>query len=73
MSFRLSGIATSASTGATMYGHASAESRDRAMDVLETFAGNEKLGLGLDSADPNALIYGGDRRGVVPEVGLEPT
>ena len=40
------------------YGHASTESRDRAMDVLETFAGNETLGLGLDSADPNGLIYG---------------
>ncbi len=55
------------------YGHASTESRDRAMDVLEDFAGNETLGLGLDRVSKDALIYSGIRRGVVPEVGLEPT
>jgi hypothetical protein len=42
------------------------------MDVLEEFAGNESLGLGLDTTGANALIYSGNRRGVVPEVGLEP-
>jgi hypothetical protein len=55
------------------YGHASTESRDKAMDVLEKFAGNETLGLGLDTFGANALIYGGSRRSLVPEVGLEPT
>lgn len=55
------------------YGHASTESKDQAMDVLEKFAGNETLGLGLDTISKDALIYSGMRRGVVPEVGLEPT
>jgi hypothetical protein len=55
------------------YGHASTESRDKAMDVLEKFAGNESLGLGLDTTGANALIYGANSRRVVPEVGLEPT
>ncbi len=55
------------------YGHASTESRDKAMDVLESFAGSETLGLGLDSIGTNALIYEGSRRSLVPEVGLEPT
>jgi integrase len=55
------------------YGHASTESRDKAMDVLEDFAGNETLGLGLDSTGTNGLIYEGSRRSLVPEVGLEPT
>ena len=54
------------------YGHASTESRDKAMDVLESFAGSE-LGLSLDSAGGNAMIYEGNRRVLVPEVGLEPT
>ncbi len=36
------------------YGHASAESRDRAMDALENFAGNEALGLRLDKVDDEA-------------------
>ena len=49
------------------------ESRDKAMDVLEAFAGNETLGLGLDTIPKDALIYSGRRRGLVPEVGLEPT
>ena len=43
------------------------------MDVLEQFAGKERLGLGLDSVGTNALIYEGSRRSLVPEVGLEPT
>ena len=43
------------------------------MDVLEAFAGNETLGLGLDTIPKDALIYSGMRRGLVPEVGLEPT
>lgn len=51
------------------YGHASTESRDRAMDVLEKFAGNESLGLGLDTVGKDALIYSGNQKGVVPEVG----
>ncbi len=55
------------------YGHASTESRDKAMDVLEDFAGKETLGLGLDSIGTNVLIYSGMRGGMVPEVGLEPT
>ena len=55
------------------YGHASTESRDKAIDVLEDFAGNETLGLGLDSTGTNGLIYQGTRRSLVPEVGLEPT
>ncbi len=55
------------------YGHASTESRDLAMDVLESFAGKEKLGLGLDIVPPDVLILSGIGKGVVPEVGLEPT
>lgn len=55
------------------YGHASTESRDKAMDVLEQFAGTQNLGLGLDSVGMNALIFEGMRKGLVPEVGLEPT
>jgi len=55
------------------YGHASTESRDKAMDVLEQFAGSEPLGLGLDNQFDNALLSQGNRRGLVPEVGLEPT
>ncbi|MFN2494234.1 MAG: hypothetical protein ABR501_15270 [Pyrinomonadaceae bacterium] len=47
--------------------------RDQAMDVLEQFAGNESLGLGLDAVSKDALIYSGMRKGLVPEVGLEPT
>jgi hypothetical protein len=43
------------------------------MDVLEQFAGKEHLGFGLDTIDTNALIYGGNSRSLVPEVGLEPT
>jgi hypothetical protein len=43
------------------------------MDVLEDFAGNETLGLGLDSTGTNGAIYEGIRRSMVPEVGLEPT
>ncbi len=41
------------------YGHASTESKDQAMDVLEKFAGNETLGLGLDTISKDALIYSG--------------
>ena len=43
------------------------------MDVLEDFAGNETLGVSLDSVGTNALVYEGSRRSMVPEVGLEPT
>ena len=43
------------------------------MDVLEHFAGTKNLGLGLDSMGINGLIFEGMRRGLVPEVGLEPT
>ena len=42
-------------------------------DVLENFAGKEKLGLGLDKAPSDVLILSGIGKGVVPEVGLEPT
>ncbi len=55
------------------YGHASTESRDQAMDVLERFAGNEGLSLDLDTVERDALIFSEMRRGLVPEVGLEPT
>ena len=55
------------------YGHASIDSGDKAMDVLEQFAGKEHLGLGLDTIDTNALIYRSNSRSLVPEVGLEPT
>lgn len=51
------------------YGHASTESRDQAMDVLEKFAGNENLGLGLDKIGINGLIFEEMRKGLVPEVG----
>ena len=53
--------------------HAATESKDQAMDVLEKFAGNETPGLSLDTTSKDALIYSGMRRGLVPEVGLEPT
>lgn len=55
------------------YGHASTESRDQAMDVLEKFAGNKTLGLGLDTIGNAGVIFEGMRKGMVPEVGLEPT
>ena len=55
------------------YGHASTESRDQAMDVLEKFAGNQNLGLGLDTIGNDGVIFEGMRKGLVPEVGLEPT
>lgn len=55
------------------YGHASEESRAQAMDVLENFAGKQNLGLGLDTVPADALIYSGNQKGLVPEVGLEPT
>jgi integrase len=51
------------------YGHASTESRDRAMGVLEKLATAESLGLGLDTVGKDALIYSGNQKGVVPEVG----
>lgn len=51
------------------YAHASNESRGRAMEVLEKFAGNENLGLGLDSVGKDALIYSGNQKVMVPEVG----
>lgn len=51
------------------YGHASTESKDQAMDVLERFAGNETLGLGLDTVSKDALVYSGIQRGMVPKVG----
>ncbi|MFN2533276.1 MAG: hypothetical protein ABR555_18490 [Pyrinomonadaceae bacterium] len=54
------------------YGHASTESRET-MDVLEQFAGAMNLGLGLDTNAFNGLLFGGMRKGLVPEVGLEPT
>jgi hypothetical protein len=56
------------------YGHASTESRDQAMDVLEKFAGNESLGLGLDTKINNVLFSEGMRKVLVSgKVGLEPT
>jgi integrase len=51
------------------YAHASNESRDRAMGVLEKLATSESLGLGLDTAGNNALIYSGNQKVMVPEVG----
>ena len=50
-----------------------AESKDQAREVLERFAGNETLGLGLDAKFSNVLFSEGIRGGLVPEVGLEPT
>ena len=41
------------------YGRASTESRDQTMDLLETFACKERLGLGLDTVPPDVLILGG--------------
>jgi hypothetical protein len=38
------------------YGHASTESKDQAMEVLEKFAGNETLGLDLVTISKDALI-----------------
>jgi integrase len=55
------------------YGHATTESRDKAMDVLENFAGNETLGLGLDTVRGKVPFSQGMRKRLVPEVGLEPT
>jgi integrase len=55
------------------YGHASTESRDKAMDVLEQFAGKQNLGLDLDTVGMNGVVFEGTRTGLVPEVGLEPT
>ena len=55
------------------YAHASNESRDRAMVVLEKLATSESLGLGLDSVEKEAMVYSGNQKGMVPEVGLEPT
>ena len=55
------------------YGHASVESRHRAMRVLENFAGHQSPGLGVDKMEIDGLIYGVNARGLVPEVGLEPT
>lgn len=51
------------------YGHASTESRDRAMGVLEKLATSETLGLGLDRTAKDAMIYSGNVKGMVPEVG----
>jgi integrase len=51
------------------YGHASTESKDRAMEVLENFAGNENLGLGLDKNFNNAVFSEGNQGNIVPEVG----
>ena len=51
------------------YGHATTESRDRAMGVLEKLATSESLGLGLDTVGKDAMIYSGNQQGLVPEVG----
>jgi integrase len=51
------------------YGHASTESRDRAMDVLEKLAATNSLGLGLDTVGRKSVIYSGNQKGMVPEVG----
>lgn len=51
------------------YAHASNESRDRAMGVLEKLATSESLGLGLDTVGKDALIYSGNQKVMVPEVG----
>ena len=53
------------------YGHASAESRSKAISVLDDFAGTEALGLGLDTKKKGRPIYGGKRSGLVPEERLE--
>ena len=55
------------------YGPASTESKEQAMEVIERFAGNETLGLGLDTKFSSVLFSEGIQRGLVPEVGLEPT
>lgn len=51
------------------YGHASTESRDRAMGVLEKLGESDTLGLGLDRVGKDAVIYSGNQKVLVPEVG----
>lgn len=51
------------------YGHASTESRDRAMGVLEKLGESSTLGLGLDRIGKDGLVYSGNSKGLVPEVG----
>jgi len=51
------------------YGHASEESRNRAMGVLDKLADDKALGLGLDTVGKDALIYSGNQKVLVPEVG----
>ena len=45
------------------YGYASTESRDNAMDVLESFAGNETSWTRFGLGRTNSLIYKGSRSG----------
>jgi integrase len=54
------------------YRHATAESRDGAIDVLDDFAG-KGIGRRLDTVSDDVLIFSGIGKGLVPEVGLEPT
>jgi integrase len=51
------------------YGHASEESRNKAMGVLDKLADDQALGLNLDRVGKDAMIYSGNSKGVVPEVG----
>ena len=53
------------------YGHASAESRGKAVSVLEDFAGREALGLRLDTKKSKAAKYEQIRKSMVPEERLE--
>jgi integrase len=53
------------------YGHATTESKDRAMGVLEKLGESGTLGLGLDTVGKDALIYPGNSKGMVPEVGTK--
>ena len=53
------------------YGHASVESRSKAISVLDDFAGMEALGLGLDTKKKGRQIHERKRRGLVPEERLE--
>ena len=47
------------------------QSRSRASSVLEDFAGNQALGLSLNTKERNRQKFEGNRRSLVPEERLE--
>lgn len=53
------------------YGHASQESRDRAMTVLDDFAGTQALGLRLDSVPKKLRLLRRSRKDLVPKGGID--